>query len=214
MQCNEFEAVLEQTSGQPLPAEASAHSAQCGNCRALAADLETITRVARELAEPLEDAPARIWLELRGQLEAEGIIRTHAPEKDAAPQKQAGFAGILAWMRRPAVIAVYAAVMVFAAVVAWEQFPVDSPPPSVPTAATYGLDRLETQAVSDLESASPEVNTALRKDFEVVNKFIAECEKAVREEPQDQDARQYLYGAYQQKAELLAVAMDHTRSGE
>ncbi len=214
MQCNEFEAVLEQTSGQPLPAEAAIHSAQCGKCRALTADLETITRVARELAEPVEEAPARIWLQLRAQLIAEGIIRTPAPEKDASLEERGRFAVIFAWMRRPALIATYAAIMVLAAVVVWEQIPSEPPQQNIPTAAQYGLDRLETQAVSDLESASPEVKTAVRKDLDVVNKFIAECEKAVREEPQDQDARQYLYGAYQQKAELLAVAMDHTRTGE
>jgi hypothetical protein len=214
MQCNEFEAVLEQTSGQPLPAEAAAHSAQCGNCHALAADLETIKRVARELAEPVEEAPERIWVHLRAQLEAEGIIRTPVPEKEFSLQERGWFAGVLAWMRKPALIATYAAIMVFAAGLAWEQFGPEPPQQNVPTAATYGLDRLETQAVSDLESASPEVNTALKKDLEVVNNFIAQCEKAVREEPQDQDARQYLYGAYQQKAELLAVAMDHTRPGE
>lgn len=177
-------------------------------------DLETITRVARELAEPAEEAPERIWVHLRAQLEAEGIIRTPVPEKVLALRGRGGFAGVLAWMRRPALIATYAAIMVFAAAVAWEQFGPEPPQPPVPMAAQYGLDRLETQAVSDLESASPEVNTALKKDLEVVNNFIAECEKAVREEPQDQDARQYLYGAYQQKAELLAVAMDHTRPGE
>ncbi len=213
MQCQEFEAVLEQTSGQPLPEEAAAHSAQCGNCRALAADLEMITSAARELAEPLDEAPARIWLQLRAQLEAEGIIRTPAPAKDETQQKRGRFAGIFAWMRRPAAIAVYAAVMVFAAVLVFETIPGDPPLP-IPNAAQYGLDSLETQTVSDLEAASPEVNTALRKDLEVVNNFIAECEKAVREEPQNQDARQYLYGAYEQKAELLAVAMDHTRPGE
>jgi hypothetical protein len=214
MQCQEFESVLEQTSGEPLPAEAANHSAQCSHCRALAADFQTITRVARELAEPVEDAPARIWLQLRAQLETEGIIRAQAPEKDARSQERGGFAGVLAWMRRPVMIATYAAVMVLAAVVAWEQFSPEPPPANIPTASTYGLDRLETQTVSDLESANPDVNVALRKDLEVVNKFIVECEKAVREEPQNQDARQYLYGAYQQKAELLAVAMDHTRTGE
>jgi hypothetical protein len=213
MQCSEFEAVLEQTSGQPLPAEAAAHSAQCANCRALASDLETITRVARELAEPLEEAPARIWLQLRAQLESEGIIRNPAPEKNSSLVPRGRFAGVFAWMRKPALVATYAAVMVLAAVLAWKR--IDTPPPpDVPTAATYGLDRLETQAVNGLDSASPEVNTALRKDLDVVNKFIAECEKAVREEPQNEDARQYLYGAYQQKAELLAVAMDHTRTGD
>jgi hypothetical protein len=214
MQCQEFESVIEQTSGQPLPADAANHSAQCGHCRALVADLQTITRVARELAEPVEDAPARIWVQLRAQLETEGIIRAQAPEKDSRLQDRGGFAGVLAWMRRPAMIATYAAVMVLAAAVAWETFGPEPPPANIPTASTYGLDRLETQTVSDLESASPEVNAVLRKDLEVVNKFIVECEKAVREEPQNQDARQYLYGAYQQKAELLAVAMDRTRTGE
>jgi hypothetical protein len=213
MKCNEFEAVLEQTSGNSLPAEAAAHSAQCASCRALTADLETITRVARELAVPLEEAPARIWVQLRAQLESEGIIRTPVPETSSSLQPQGMFAGVFAWMRKPALMATYAAIMVLAAVLAWKR--IDTPaPPEVPTAATYGLDRLETQAVSGLDSASPEVNTALRKDLEVVNKFIAECEKAVREEPQNEDARQYLYGAYQQKAELLTVAMDHTRTGE
>ncbi len=214
MQCSEFEAALEQTSGQPLPAEAAAHFAQCRSCRALTADLETITRLARELAEPLEEPPARIWVQLRAELEAEGIIRTAVPEKVTSLQPQGRFAVILAWMRRPALIATYAAIMVLAAAVVWEQFPPEAPQPIVPTAAEYGLDRLETQTVNDLESASPEVNTAVRKDLDVVNKFIAECEKAVREEPQNEDARQYLYGAYQQKAELLAVAMDHTRTGD
>jgi hypothetical protein len=30
------------------------------------------------------------------------------------------------------------------------------------------------------------------------------CEKSVREEPENELARDYLYGAYQQKADLLA----------
>jgi hypothetical protein len=214
MKCSEFEAVLEQTEGQPLSAEANAHSAECGNCRAMATDLAMITNAARELAEPLQEPPARVWLQLRAQLEAEGIIRKPAPERDAPLQPQGRLAGIFAWMRRPALIATYAAIMVLAAALVWEQFPPEPPQNNIPTAAQYGLDTLETQAVNDLQTANPEVNTALRKDLDVVNKFIAECEKAVREEPQNEDARQYLYGAYQQKAELLAVAMDHTRTGE
>jgi len=213
MLCKEFEAVLEQASGQPLPAEASAHADGCANCRAMAADLKTITRVARELAEPIEEVPERIWLHLRSQLEAEGIIRTPAPARAGAREQQGRWTEILAWLRRPALVATYAAIMVLAAGLAWQEF-APEPPNPIPPPAQYGLDRLETQTVSDLEAANPEVNAALRKDLEVVNKFIAECEKAVREEPQDQDARQYLYGAYEQKAELLAVAMDHTRTVE
>jgi hypothetical protein len=41
-----------------------------------------------------------------------------------------------------------------------------------------------------------------------VDDFIADCERRVKEEPQDDLAREYLSGAYQQKAELLAAMMD------
>jgi hypothetical protein len=36
------------------------------------------------------------------------------------------------------------------------------------------------------------------------------CEKSVREQPDDAVARDYLYGAYEQKAVLLATAMDRS----
>jgi len=39
------------------------------------------------------------------------------------------------------------------------------------------------------------------------------CEKNVREQPENEMAREYLYGAYEQKAELLAAAMDRSTSG-
>jgi hypothetical protein len=54
----------------------------------------------------------------------------------------------------------------------------------------------------------------LRRDLKIVNDFIAVCEKAVREEPKDETARQYLYGAYQQKSQLLTAATEHSWTGE
>jgi len=39
------------------------------------------------------------------------------------------------------------------------------------------------------------------------------CEKDVREQPENEMAREYLYGAYQQKAELLSTAMDRSTTG-
>jgi hypothetical protein len=43
--------------------------------------------------------------------------------------------------------------------------------------------------------------------------LIVLCEKSVHEEPDNQMAREYLYGAYQQKAELLATAMNRSVTG-
>jgi hypothetical protein len=48
------------------------------------------------------------------------------------------------------------------------------------------------------------VNASFQKNLQIVDKYIAMCEKSVREEPGNELARDYLYGAYQQKADLLA----------
>lgn len=219
MQCLEFEAVLEQAGEQPLPAEASAHLAECESCRFLAADLETIAAAARELTQPDEDPPARVWLQLRGQLEADGVIRAPQTVKPSFGKDAGWLSGLLAWMRRPALVATYAAFMVLAAGLAWEHSTPEldnraEPPSDVASATQNDLNNLEAQTMSDLPTVNPEADAALRRDLKVVDNFIAVCEKAVREEPQDETTRQYLYGAYQQKSELLAAATAHGRTGE
>lgn len=223
MLCQEFEAVLEQTSDQPIPAEAAAHAAQCGNCRSLAADLESIAAAARELTVPLDEPPSRIWIRLRAQLEEEGIIRPEAivpagfAEDDT--EKQSWLARLGAWMRRPALVATYAAFMVLAAGIAWEHSKTDpgtvTEPSVIAEQNTHeSLNRLEAQTTNDLQTLNPEANAALQRDLKIVDDFIAVCEKALHDEPRDDSARQYLYGAYQQKSELLTAAMQHGRTGE
>jgi hypothetical protein len=214
MQCQEFEAVLEQANEQPMPAEATAHLKQCGNCRSLAADLEAISTMARELSVPDEEPPARVWMQLRAQLESEGIIRT--PEfQHATRQKSGWLAGVLAFMRRPAMVAAYAAIMVLAAGYTWQRYAnVDDPYAASALNTQNNLNKLEAQTMGDLQTIDPDANVKLRRDLKIVNDFIAVCEKAVREEPKDETARQYLYGAYQQKSHLLTAATEHSWTGE
>jgi hypothetical protein len=57
------------------------------------------------------------------------------------------------------------------------------------------------------------VTDSIRRNLQIVDNFIAICEKSVREQPDNQMAREYLYGAYQQKAELLATAMNRSLPG-
>jgi hypothetical protein len=74
MQCKELEAVLAYEGLSPLPPEAREHLSGCTSCQDLLADLSTIVVAAKRL--PAEVAPPdRIWISLRAQLEAEGIIR-------------------------------------------------------------------------------------------------------------------------------------------
>ena len=48
----------------------------------------------------------------------------------------------------------------------------------------------------------------------MVDNAISICEKTMREEPQNEIAREYLYGAYQQKAELLASMTERGEIGD
>ena len=49
----------------------------------------------------------------------------------------------------------------------------------------------------------------MHQNLAIVDHYIDLCEKSVREEPDNDVAREYLYQAYQQKADLLAVMTEH-----
>jgi hypothetical protein len=64
-----------------------------------------------------------------------------------------------------------------------------------------------------LQAHDAAVSDSIRRNLNIVDNFIAICEKSVREQPENEMAREYLYGAYQQKAELLVTAMDRSTTG-
>jgi hypothetical protein len=70
------------------------------------------------------------------------------------------------------------------------------------------LDDQEPVARGMILASTAPVDASLRDNLQQVDDFIADCERRVKEEPQDDLAREYLSGAYQQKAELLAAMMD------
>jgi hypothetical protein len=52
--------------------------------------------------------------------------------------------------------------------------------------------------------ANSDVSASLHRNLAIVDNYIALCEKSVHDEPQNELARDYLYEAYRQKADLLA----------
>jgi hypothetical protein len=217
MQCKDVEAVVEQEGLAPLPEVVNAHLAGCRDCRNFIADLTSIVDVARKM--PSEIAPPdRIWTSLRAQLELEGIISKSAfsPRVERASWWER-FGEL--FRSRALATASVGLLIVFAAVV---QLRNDhgagvNPPPSIQPAVIASESFAATRTVLDdqepvargmiLASTSP-VDASLRENLQKVDDFIADCERRVREEPQDDLAREYLSGAYQQKAELLSAMMD------
>ena len=74
MQCKDVAQFIEQEGFSPLPDIARGHLASCPACSSLIADFERIVSAAHEIPAEAEP-PSRLWIALRAQLEAEGIIR-------------------------------------------------------------------------------------------------------------------------------------------
>jgi hypothetical protein len=84
-------------------------------------------------------------------------------------------------------------------------------PPEV-VATVKQLDQQEVDLRNmHLASTSP-VDQAFEQNLKEIDDFIADCERHLKQAPQDELAREYLYNAYQQKAELLAAMLDRGRS--
>ena len=191
------------------------HVAGCRQCQGYIADLETIVSAAHELPAEVEP-PSRVWVALRTQLELEGIIKEPVAEapKTEAVSWWSGFGQLfrgraLATLTIGAVLAAAAVLQVLRpGNVVPEPHPV---PPSL-QATVRQLDQQEADVRNmHLASTSP-VDAALDQNLKEIDSFIADCERHLRETPQDELAREYLADAYQQKAELLAAMMDRGRS--
>jgi hypothetical protein len=72
------------------------------------------------------------------------------------------------------------------------------------------LERDIKRVMAALPGRNPSLAISLQQNLGIVDNLIAVCEKSMREQPDNPVVRQYLYGAYQQKAVLLSTAIDRT----
>ena len=210
MQCKEVEVVIEQEGFVPVPEAARSHLAGCSSCRNFVADLAAIVATAHLLPAEVEPPP-RVWTSLRLKLEEEGIIRS--------TPRHSWWLGFSEFFRPRALATAAVALLIVAAAALEFQRP--TPQPTLARNA-YDSVYLDTSVtLSDDEAHLPAVplsgnsgvDISLRQNLDIVDKFIVDCEQRVKEEPQDELAREYLSGAYQQKAELISVMMDRGGSG-
>jgi hypothetical protein len=229
MQCKDVELVLEQEGLEPLPDEARAHLAECRDCRNYIADLTSLVDAAKKLPQEITP-PDRVWISLRAQLEEEGIIHTPADVVRVEPSSwwrsigaffsnrvlATGMVGIL--IVAAAVFQIRSdrtvpALKPLTPVVATPPLPAAQEGPSGEFAGTaQALNDQEPVATSMILASSSPVDVSLRDNLKKVNEFIADCERHLKEQPQDELTREYLSAAYQQKAELLSAMIERGRS--
>ncbi len=230
MQCRDVELVLEQEGLKPLPDEARAHLAECRDCSNYIADLTSLVDAAKKLPQEITP-PERVWISLRAQLEEEGIIRTPA---DVVPVEPASWwQSINTFFSNRVLATSMVGILIIAAAVfqirsdrstpalePLKSVQIPTPPPPAVQEVPSGEFAGTAQALNDQEpvatgviltSTSP-VDASLRDNLKKVNEFIADCERHLKEQPQDELTREYLSAAYQQKAELLSAMIERGRS--
>jgi hypothetical protein len=224
MQCERFEQILEQQDTSALPKPALAHLETCEACRALSADFGAIHDMALELGTEGIAPPERVWISLRNQLEAEGLIHDAQGASRASSEASHGWWGAF---QRPAVAGAFLGLVLAAAATVsymsnFAQRAVDSqltlqqetsPVPAADSVFKEEVLTVGNDSIPGLQRQDTAVTDSIRRNLQIVDNFIAICEKSVREQPDNQMAREYLYGAYQQKAELLAAATDRNMTG-
>jgi hypothetical protein len=209
--CRDFEAESENwLAGRRSPNFAE-HLASCARCRHLMADWMSLRIAARELGLDQPEPSASVWQMLDAQLRKEGIISSQSPPV-FPPQRWGGTLPQFVW--RPIFTAAYAAVLLVAGVLISSEIRhsshlFSSQGTQVATVIEDSqVPSGETEAFQSWSEPDPEITASLRQNLNVIDNDISLCKKSVRDEPQNELARDYLNDAYQQKAELLATMVE------
>jgi len=222
MGCNEFLNQLDAWMDGIRPSEGRAHVRECAHCRGLVEDMDAIRQTAGAWAAADEHPPARVWVSLRAQLEQEGLIRgaVRGEESHRATGLFGWIEGIFAAVPRPALAGAYllALIAVSIALTGPSTKQLNESRWISGTQTSTGqlsaqLQTAEQDSVSAMVESNPVVTASLHDNLAIVDNYIALCEKSVREEPENEVARDFLYDAYEQKADLLAQMTERGVNG-
>jgi tetratricopeptide (TPR) repeat protein len=195
------------------------HLAACEDCRVLREDLRRIVAGAAKLETP--EPSDKVWLNIRA-----GLVRATAGrtgERSGGMRVPALGLGLPAL--RTVGVAAVALVLVVTGVVVGRRLGRGPAPLGPEAREKYTLAKLDEaeryyqQAIKSLGEAftaekgtlSPQVAEFFDRNLSVVDATIQACRRAVLDEPEDLEARNYLLAAYTKKITLLDSALDLQR---
>ncbi len=198
------------------------HLTACDECRALREDLRKIVDGAARLETP--EPSEKVWINIRA-----GLTRERAAGVIAGPgaaRRPAFGLGLPAF--RYAGIAAAALLLVITGISIGRRLGRGPAPLGPEARESYTLAKLDEaeshyqQAIKSLSEAfsaekgmlAPQVAELFDRNLSVIDATIQACRRAVLEEPDDLEARNYLLAAYTQKLTLLDSALDLQRGGQ
>jgi predicted anti-sigma-YlaC factor YlaD len=208
MTCAEFEKVLPDITGGDRKFEQEQHLRSCSACRSLVADLNAISKQARSL-QACEDPSPRVWNSLEIALIREGLIRQPSrgelAKVHAFPSRWRS-----AWL-----LPVAAGLLVAAGIVQYErrtdQTTVQVVTPAVSTphqqlTVEVANAAADQQLLESVAERTPAMKAAYAANLQNVNSYIHDAEESVKNNPNDEEAQQYLSNAYEQRAMVYEMA--------
>jgi hypothetical protein len=242
MQCKDVELVLEQERLEPLPEEARAHLTECRDCRNYIADLTSLVDAAKKLPAEITPPDRvwislRAQLEEEGIIRTPADVVPAEPVS-LWQSVSAFFSNRVLATAMVGILIAAAAVFQIRSdrtarveppaqsaavrpVIAPAKKPVTEPAVATPTVTqpsgefdrtARDLNDQEPFATGMILTSTSPIDASLRDNLKKVDEFIAECERRLKEQPQDELTREYLSAAYQQKAELLSAMIERGRS--
>ena len=201
--CRLFDGQLQSyLEGEDQP-QLRAHASECEYCGAVLADLLLLRTSAAEL-EP-EDPPARMWANVRADLVQEGLIRSRGNSVRYWLQ----------WLWRP-VPATALATLLLLTFVAVRSRTTSGPNPPSAQIASFPVNGSVETSVAEMENAfraqstalDPRIKLAYDKSLAALDGEIRDCRASLAQQPGDSLTQEYLTAAYNEKAEVLASALE------
>lgn len=234
MKCEDVQRILPEMMDGARDAEFQTHVEKCPACSELVSDLELISSEAHQLAES-DEPPARVWLAIAAQLRSEGLIRE--PATQPTRPLPAAHRRWNAWWLVPVAAALLIAGSYIIkpksaqevvqqqqqpqpqqAVVVQPQQPQEAPTvtPALKNAPnlssgseTANLE--DQQFLQEVSTRAPGQRATYENELRAVNSYVNDAKAYVQQHPEDEDARQHLMDAYEQKAMLYQMALDHVQ---
>jgi len=205
MTCAEFQKSLPEIIDGSGNAEQQAHLKNCAVCSDLVQDLRYIAEQAKLLV-PMHDPNPRVWTGIQTSLEREGLVRPSAARfRPTVIPGGARYGNYARW----------GAVAALALIAFWLiGYRKGGPGPerntasmSSPAADTNNSDDAADQKlIAAVSQHAPERAEVYKKSLHDVNSYIADAKKTVDQDPSNDDAREHLMQAYDQKAMLYEMA--------
>jgi hypothetical protein len=217
MTCAEFQAVLAYIIDNGGNAEQQEHLRQCAVCSDLVSDLKYIAEQAKLLV-PMMDPSKKVWDGIKSSLEREGLV------KDSARGSLLGSTPLSRWGPANWLLPVAAALLVAIGLLYYQNRTTGQQAslqassgnaeaaiaPAPPLQFASMDDTQDQQVLSEVAAHVPALSLAYRQDMQRVNAYIADARGLVTSNPDDEESRQALMEAYQQKAMLYKMAMRHS----